>query len=379
MESLKNCKKLGFGFMRLPDKPGTKDLDLEQAKAMVDYYLEKGYTYFDTALPYHGGKSESSLKTCLVDRHPRESFTIATKMTEGFLREDFSAKDMLYQSLENLGVEYVDYYLLHALNRKRMALFDEIKVWDFLQEEKAKGRIRHVGFSFHDKAEVLEQALSAHPEIEFVQLQLNYADWDNDMIQARLCYEIARKHEKPIIVMEPVRGGMLASLVPEAEEIFKNVQADHSISKWALRFVAGLEGVEMVLSGMSNLAQVEENIDTFETFTPLNPQEQQAVKEVVAVLDAIPTIPCTDCKYCVKDCPAQINIPQFFRIMNIHLRHDGLEAPTTNLRGFKFATNKGQPKPSACVACGRCETACPQGIEIIKELVRVKDCYEPLL
>lgn len=375
----KDIKKLGFGFMRLPDKPGTKDIDLEEAKKMVDYYLASGYTYFDTAIPYHGQKSESTLKLCLVDRHPRESYTIATKMTEGFLREDFGIEEMLQASLKNLGVDYVDFYLLHALNRKRMEIFDETKVWDFMKKQKELGVIKHYGFSFHDKAEILEKALTEHPEVDFVQLQLNYADWDNDMIQARQCYEIALKHKKPISIMEPVRGGMLATLPDKATEIFQKARPEDSLAKWALRFCGNLDNIITVLSGMSSLEQVQENVATFDNMEPLTASDKETIAEVVKVLDSMPNIPCTDCKYCVKDCPAQINIPQFFRIMNIHLRHDGEENPVTNLRGFKFATNKGQSKPSACVGCKKCEVSCPQGIQIIKELVKVKNAYEPLL
>lgn len=375
----KDIKKLGFGFMRLPDKPGTKDIDIEASKAMVDYYLKSGYTYFDTAVPYHGQKSESTLKICLTDRYPRDAYTIATKMTEGFLREDYSAEDMLRDSMKNIGVDYVDFYLLHALNRKRMKIFDEIGVWDFMKRMKAEGIIKHYGFSFHDKAEILEQALTEHPDVEFVQLQLNYADWENDMIQARQCYEIALKHNKPITIMEPVRGGMLATLPEQATEVFQKARPEDSLAKWALRFCGSLDNIICILSGMSSLEQVKENVDTFDHMEPLTESDRETLGEVVKILDSMPNIPCTECQYCVKDCPAQINIPRFFKIMNIHLRHDGEDAPVTNLRGFKFATNQGQSKPSACVGCKKCEVSCPQGIKIIEELVKVKNAYEPLL
>lgn len=375
----KELKKLGFGFMRLPQQDGGPEVDIQQTKEMVDLFMERGYTYFDTAVPYLGQRSEVALKAALVDRYPRDRFQIATKLSINFVTEETPKEKLFANSLENIGVDYVDFYLIHAMNKGNAPRYAEMGAWEFVKEMKEAGKIKHFGFSFHDKAEFLDELLTEHPEVEFVQLQLNYADWESNTVQSRLCYEVAQKHKKPVIIMEPVKGGTLATLVPEAEEIFQKVHPEASMASWALKYAASLDNIVTVLSGMSTVEQVKNNLDTMDSFAPLNETERNAVADVVAVLDAIPTIPCTDCKYCVKDCPAQINIPQFFRIMNIHLRHDGLEAPTTNLRGFKFATNKGQPKPSACVACGRCETACPQGIEIIKELVRVKDCYEPLL
>ncbi len=375
----KGIKKLGFGFMRLPDKVDAHEIDVEHTKRMVDHYMKSGYTYFDTAVPYSGQKSESTLKECLVDRYPRESFQIATKLTPSFINENYSIEQMFHDSLKNIGVDYVDFYLFHAMNKSRAVFFEEQNAWQFAQKMKAEGKIKHFGFSFHDKSEVLDEVLTAHPEVEFVQLQLNYADWDNDMIQSRKCYEIAMKYGKPVTIMEPVRGGMLSSLVPQAEEIFKDARPDDSISKWALRFVADLDNVIVVLSGMSTLEQVEENVKTFDTMEPLTDGDKEAIQKVVKILDSMPNIPCTDCKYCVKDCPAKINIPQFFRVMNIHYRHDGADVPPTNLRNFKFAINNGQSRPSACVKCRKCEKSCPQKIEIIKELATVANAYEPML
>lgn len=372
----KDIKKLGFGFMRLPQHPETGEIDIEASKEMVDFYLESGYTYFDTAVPYHGQKSESALKLALTDRYPRESYQIATKMSNGFVGEGETAVDLLYKSLETLGVDYVDFYLLHAMNSKLAEEFDEKGVWEMLLAEKAKGKIKHLGLSFHDKAEVLDQILTAHPEAEFVQLQLNYADWENENIQSRLCYEVALKHKKPIIVMEPIRGGMLSSLPQEATKAFQTARPEDSMAKWALRFCNNLDNVITILSGMSNLEQMKENVHTFDTMEAFTERDKATIEEVCNILDAMPNIPCTDCKYCVKDCPAEINIPRYFSVMNVHLRHDGEESAPCNRWNFNVITEKGGGKPSACVACKKCEEICPQGIEIVKELQRVGKAYE---
>lgn len=373
----KEIKKLGFGFMRLPLLENSQEIDIEQSKKMVDRYLEAGYTYFDTAVPYHGQKSEAALKTCLTDRHPRENYQIATKITAGFVKE--TAEDLFNESLKNIGTDYVDFYLIHAMNRNNFKQYTEFGVFDLVKKLKSEGKIKHYGFSFHDKADALEMILDAHPDMEFIQLQLNYADWENEGIQSRKCYEIAQKYKKPIVVMEPVRGGMLTSLPKEAENTFKAARPEDSLAKWALRYAANLDNVITVLSGMSSLEQMEENLKTFDTMEPLSTKDKETIEKVSEILDQMPNIPCTDCKYCVEGCPVKINIPAFFNIMNNHYRFDGEDGAVSNLGNFKFNTGEGKTMPSACVSCGKCEEICPQGIKIIKELDKVKEAYEPLL
>lgn len=371
----KDLKKLGFGFMRLPLQDGGPEVDLEHTKKMVDLFMERGYTYFDTAVPYLGQRSEVALKAALVDRYPRESFQIATKLSINFVTEETPKEKLFANSLENIGVDYVDFYLIHAMNNGNAQRYADMGAWEFVKEMKEAGKIKHYGFSFHDKAEVLDRLLTEHPEVDFVQLQLNYADWESNTVQSRLCYEVAMKHNKPVTVMEPVKGGTLATLVPKAEEIFQKVHPDATMASWALRYAASLDNIITVLSGMSTVDQVKNNLDTMDAFTPLNEVEQKAVADVVGVLNAIPTIPCTDCKYCVKDCPVSINIPRYFNIMNLHLRYDADQSKASNQNSFNFAA-KNAAKPSACVACGRCEGNCPQNIEIIDELKKIVPLYE---
>lgn len=369
----KDIKKLGFGFMRLPQVDGV--IDIEHTKKMVDKFLEKGYTYFDTAVPYLGQKSEAALRTALVDRYPREQYQIATKLSIQCLGPDMSAEQLFEQSLEILGVEYVDYYLIHAINKTKAQQYEEVGAWELLKEKKAQGKIKHFGLSFHDKPEVLDEILTAHPEAEFVQLQLNYADWENNAVQARRCYEIAVAHGKPIIVMEPVKGGTLSALVPEAESVLKSLKPEDSIASWAVRYCASLDHIITILSGMSTLEQVEDNTTTMDKFTPLTSEEGNAIEKVVEILENIPTIPCTDCKYCTENCPADINIPRYFGIMNLHLRYDADQNTASNINSFRFAS-KNASVPSACVECGTCEKRCPQAIPIIQHLKEMKEIYE---
>ncbi|MFI3253864.1 MAG: aldo/keto reductase [Eubacteriales bacterium] len=371
----KEIKKLGFGFMRLPLLEDSQEIDIEQSKKMVDLYLEKGYTYFDTAVGYLGQRSEIALKTCLTDRYPRESYQIATKMSAHFIEDDLPPEKMFQRSLERIGVDYVDFYLLHAMNRINYEKYKEVGAFSLLQKLKSQGKIKHYGLSFHDRADALEMILEAHPDIEFVQLQLNYADWENPGIQSRKCYEVAQKYKKPVVVMEPVRGGMLTRLPEAAVETFQKAKPEDSLAKWALGYVAQLDNVITILSGMSSLAQVEENCTTFDQMEPFTKADFETIDKVMEIMNALPNIPCTECDYCVKDCPSKINIPLMFRIMNVHLRYDKEGAVASNRGNFNFNT-KGMPLPSACIACQKCEKTCPQGINIIEQLVRVKETYE---
>ena len=367
-----NVKKLGFGLMRLPTLADGK-IDIEQSKTMTDMFLNAGCTYFDTAWIYGGGASECAAKEILVDRYPRESFQLATKL---FMKEGMTtveeAEKMLATSLERTGAGYFDFYLLHSLNRDRVRYYDEHDMWSFIKRKKEEGVLRHVGFSFHDTADILDKFLTDHPDMEFVQLQINYLDWENKSIQSRACYEVARKHGMPIIVMEPVKGGNLANPPESITEILKAADADASPSSWAIRFAASLPGVVTVLSGMSNIEQMADNLSHMTDFTPLNESELAVIEQVRKAFAAIPTIPCTACAYCMKDCPANIAIFDTFRAVNNYRLYTNLEASKAR---YERAT-KEKGKASACIDCGQCEEVCPQRIAIRAELKAAAELFE---
>lgn len=366
-----NIPKLGFGLMRLPMLGD--EVDLEQVKEMVDQFLAKGFTYFDTAYGYLGGKSELAAKAALVDRYPRESFQLATKLPAwASVKTAEEARAMFWTSLDRTGAGYFDFYLLHNVSKERVKVFDQFGIWDFVQDLKTKGLVKHMGFSFHDKADVLDDILTKHPEAEFVQLQINYADWESDSVQSRLCYETARKHGKPVVIMEPVKGGSLATLPDSVSTIFKEADPNASVPSWAIRFAASLEGVVTVLSGMSNRAQMEDNLSYMEHFQPLNEQEYEVIARVQDAMNKIPKIPCTACDYCTKGCPQQIPIPGIFRAMNNYLVYNNLPGAKGN---YGFATNN-KGKASDCVQCGQCESVCPQQIGIMDELTRISGVLE---
>lgn len=363
-----NIPKLGFGLMRLPMIDG--EVDIEQTKQMVDMFLNAGFTYFDTAYGYLDGKSEKAVKTALVERHPRESFQLATKLPAwAGTKNAEEARQMFYTSLERTGAGYFDFYLLHNLGDTRTKAFDDYEIWDFVAELKRQGLVKHVGFSMHDSPEALEKVLQAHPEMEFVQLQINYADWDSSSVRARECYEMARKYGKPVIIMEPVKGGSLANLPESVSRVFEKANPDVTLSSWALRFAASLEGLVTVLSGMSNIEQMQDNLSTMQNFKPLSADEHKVIDAAMDALNAIERIPCTQCGYCTKDCPQHINIPGIFGAMNNALVYGNETGAQGN---YNFATREGG-KASDCLACGQCEAACPQHIDIIE---RLKTCAE---
>ena len=367
-----NIKKLGFGLMRLPTL-ADGSIDIEQSKTMTDMFLRAGCTYFDTAWIYGGGASECAAKQILVDRYPRESFQLATKL---FMKEGMTtveeAEKMLATSLERTGAGYFDFYLLHSLNRDRVRYYDEHDMWSFIKRKKEEGVLRHVGFSFHDTADVLDKFLTDHPDMEFVQLQINYLDWENESIQSRACYEVARKHGMPIIVMEPVKGGNLANPPESITEILRAADATVSPSSWAIRFAASLPGVVTVLSGMSNIAQMEDNLSYMTDFKPLDENEMVVIGKVREAFAAIPTIPCTACAYCMKDCPANIAIFDTFRAVNNYRLYANLGASKSR---YERAT-KEKGKASACIDCGQCEEVCPQRIAIRTELKAAAELFE---
>jgi len=359
-------RKLGFGLMRLPQKDGA--IDVEQVKEMVDLFLEAGFTYFDTAWAYAG--SEDAIRQALVERYPRESFKLATKNAAWIsckTREEAMAQ--FDTSLKQTGAGYFDFYLLHNLGEHRTRYFDDFDMWSFVQEKKKEGLIRHVGFSFHSTPEELEEILKAHPEMEFVQLQINYGDWENPAIQSRACYEMARKYGKPVIIMEPVKGGMLANPPEPVAEIFRKADASASCASWAIRFAASLEGVITVLSGMSNLEQMEDNLSYMKDFTHLSDGEQKTLDEAREALAKIPLIPCTTCNYCAKVCPNAIGISGSFTAMNyLTLYRDPAAAKR---QADWLIGGHGKKAAAECIKCGRCEEVCPQHIQIREELEKV--------
>ncbi len=366
-----DIKKLGFGLMRLPMIGD--DVDMEQTKKMVDLFLSRGFTYFDTAYGYLNGKSEAAVKTALVDRYPRDSFQLATKLPAwAGAKTAEEAQGMFYTSLERTGAGYFDFYLLHNLGDDRTEAFDRFGIWDFVRGLKEKGLIKHLGFSMHDTADALDAVLTAHPEVEFVQLQINYADWESDSIQSRKCYETARRHGKPVIIMEPVKGGSLSALPESVAGIFRKANETASLSSWAVRYAASLPGLITVLSGMSTLEQMEDNLSYMEHFQPLSDQERSVVAQAVQALESIPRIPCTACQYCVKGCPKGIAIPGIFKAMNNYLVYNNLAGAQGN---YGFETRNGG-KATQCIACGQCERVCPQHIHIIDELKRAADTLE---
>ncbi|MEG2206933.1 MAG: aldo/keto reductase [Clostridia bacterium] len=363
--------KLGFGLMRLP--MNGENVDMEQTKQMVDLFMEKGFTYFDTAFGYLGGKSEAAAKEALVDRYPRDSFQLATKLPAWAGAKDADeAKNMFWTSLKRTGAGYFDFYLLHNLGGPRTQVFDDFGIWAFLAEQKAAGLIRHLGFSFHDKADVLEGILNAHPEMEFVQLQINYADWESEDVQSRRCYEVARAHGKPVIIMEPVKGGSLANLPDAVAQPMRDFAPESSLPSWALRFAASQEGIITVLSGMSTLEQMKDNLRSMSSFTPLSKEERGVLAQVQEKLRAVERIPCTDCRYCMKGCPQGVKIAPIFAAMNQYLMFNHLQGAKGS---YSWETRDGG-KASACIACGQCEDACPQHIQIIKELHKAAEILE---
>ena len=350
-------KNFGFGMMRLPMVG--EEVDIPLTTRMVDAFLSAGFNYFDTAHPYIQGKSELAIKECLTSRYPRDRYVLANKLSGGCFETEAEILPFFQNQLEACGVAYFDFYLLHAVSAKRDELYTRTRSYEIVKELKAQGKIRHMGFSFHDSADFLDRFLTAHPEMEFVQIQFNYADYEDPKVESRKCYEVCRKHGKPVVIMEPVRGGSLVNLPQEALEMM-----DGSPASYAIRYAAGFPGVAMVLSGMSDMAQMADNLSFMTDFVPLSEKEQQIVAHARTLYQAQHRIPCTACRYCVDGCPAGIPIPEVFALFN------------------QTKTEEGQPgqdyaalpvKANACIECGQCEAACPQHLHIrrlLKEAVK---------
>lgn len=361
-------KNFGFGLMRLPllDQKDVTAIDEQQLCRMVDRFLEQGFTYFDTAYFYHQNTSELAVKKTLVERHPRESYLLADKMPTFLVERPEDYQKYFEEQLKRCGVDYFDYYLLHTLKEELYTKTKEYGGFAFGQKLKDEGKIQHFGFSFHDTPEVLDQILTEQPSVEFVQLQINYIDWESEQVRARECYEAARKHGKPVIVMEPVRGGGLAKVPEEAERIMKACRPDLSIPSWAVRFAASLDGVMMVLSGMSDMAQLEDNTSYMRDFVPLNGEEKEIIQKVSEIIRNRTAVPCTACRYCVDDCPKRIPLPEIFSLYNEQERTR--DVYTHKVAYEKLVAEEGNGKASQCVKCKRCEGHCPQHIEITKWL-----------
>lgn len=363
--------KLGFGLMRLPESED-KVIDLEQVCQMVDKFIEKGGTYFDTAYVYHEGNSEKIVKKALVERYPRESFTLATKLPAWEMKTIDDVERIFNEQLERTGAGYFDYYLLHAIEKKHAVVYDKYDCYKWALEKKAQGLIKHVGFSFHDDAEFLDEILTKYPEMEFVQLQINYLDWEDSHVQSRACYEVSVKHNIPVIVMEPVKGGTLAQLPEKAAAILKTKNADVSMASWAMRFCGTLDNVKMILSGMSNMEQVEDNLKTMVDFKPLSEEEKEAVSAATEAYLSYPTVQCTTCRYCEPGCPVTIKIPDMIRSLNTTKLYGVNEQAVTMHDNFAKEGNLA----SACVECGQCESVCPQHLNIMEILKEISDVFE---
>ena len=362
-------KNFGFGCMRLPMIG--EEVDIEQTKQMVDAFLDAGFNYFDTAHGYIQGKSEKALKTCLTSRYPREKYILTDKLTANYFKTEADIRPFFESQLEICGVEYFDFYLMHAQGLVNYDHFKECRAYETAFALKKEGKIRHVGISFHDRAEVLERILTEYPEIEVVQIQFNYVDYDDPGVQSRLCYEVCRRHNKPVLVMEPVKGGSLVKLPDNAAAVLRNAAPDEPLAAWALRFAASLPGVLTVLSGMSTPEQVEENVHTMRAFRPVGAEERAALDHVRAILDGIPTVPCTDCRYCLKSCPQGVRIPAALASLNILALYGDEHRAQEN-----YDWNASAGPASSCIACGVCEGVCPQRIGIVRELARAAGLFE---
>mgnify|MGYP003289080280 CR=1 FL=1 len=366
-----DISKLGFGLMRLPEKDG--EVDHEHVCRMVDKYMSAGMNYFDTAYVYHSGKSEVAVRECIVKRYPRDSFALATKLPAWCMNSKEDRDRIFNEQLERTEAGYFDFYLLHSLeDGNNYDKYEEYDCFNWALEKKREGKIIHFGFSFHGTPELLEQVLDKHPEVEFVQIQLNYADWKNPLVQSGALYEILRRRNIPMIIMEPVKGGTLASLMPELEQKMKSFRPEKSIASWALRFVGSLPGIVTILSGMSNDEQMIENISTFTDFEPLSDKEKELIGEVHEVMYNSPLVGCTGCRYCCDGCPSEIKIPEMMRILNTVRMYKEDWRASIFYRGI--TENSG--KASDCVKCGQCEGVCPQHLSIIELLEELSEHYD---
>ena len=373
------AKKLGFGLMRLPlvNKDDPSDIDIEHTKKMVDMFLERGFTYFDTAWMYCAFNSENAARQALVERYPRDNYTLATKLHSGFIQTEADRDKVFNEQLKKTGVDYFDYYLIHDVNIHSIEIYNRLNVFDWILDKRAAGLVKHAGFSFHDSPELLDKVLSEHPEMEFVQIQLNYLDYDSPAIRSRECYEVATKHGVPIIIMEPIKGGTLIDMPKEIIDMYKEYNPDASVASWAIRFAASHDNVKMVLSGMSNMEQLEDNTSYMQDFVQLNDDEKKLIKKAVNILNSSIAIPCTGCSYCTDGCPVRIAIPKYFSLYNAEKQDnpDGKKGWTPQGEYYNNLA-KSFGKASACVGCKQCENICPQHLKVTDYLAMVAEQFE---
>ncbi|MBR1832169.1 MAG: aldo/keto reductase [Ruminiclostridium sp.] len=363
--------KLGFGLMRLPEKDGA--INYDEVCKMVDKYMSAGLNYFDTAYVYHGGRSEVAARECVVKRYPRDSFYLATKLPAWELKTEEDRDRIFDIQRERAGVDYFDYYLLHSIEEGgNYNTYERLNCFEWGVKKREEGKIKHFGFSFHGSPALLEKLLDDHPEVEFVQIQLNYADWDNPVIASGKLYEILHERNIPIIVMEPVKGGTLASPVPEIIGLFNVERPGASAASWALRFVGSLPGVMTILSGMSNDAQMTDNISTFTDFEPISEKEKEVIEKAKDIMLGKPTIGCTSCRYCCDGCPQGIKIPDVFSLVN------AVRVYGNDWRAKNFYNSHIAPVSRAgdCIACGQCEGVCPQHLPIIELLKAASEQFD---
>ncbi len=370
---LTRMPKIGFGLMRLPETDGV--IDIDKVCKMVDSYMEAGFTYFDTAYVYHGGNSEKAVKEAIVKRHPRDSFTIATKLPAWCIHSYEDRDKIFNEQLERCGVDFFDFYLLHSIeDGNNYDTYEKYDCFNWGIKKREEGKIKHLGFSYHGTPELLVKVLDKHPEIEFVQIQLNYADWDNKIVHSGELYQILADRNIPIIVMEPCKGGKLANHDDECQAILKGVRPDKSIASWAFRYVGSLPGVTTILSGMSTQDQLEDNMNTFRNFEPLSDEEKEAIEKVKEVMFRIELVGCTACRYCVDGCPMKIAIPDVISAVNTKRKFPDDIRPNFFYGGL--VERDGNGKASACIGCGQCEGVCPQHLPIISIMKEAAEKFE---
>ena len=370
------AKKLGFGCMRLPllNPADQASFDKEQLKRMVDTFIERGFTYFDTAWMYHNFQSEEVLKEVLVQRYPRDKFTITSKLPIMMIYTEAKQRETFERQLQKVGVDYFDYYLVHSLNENTYKNAVKLHSFEYLQQLKAQGKIKHMGISFHDSAELLDRILTEHPEIELVQIQLNYVDWNSDSIQSGKCYEVICKHNKPVVVMEPIKGGTLANVPEEVKSMFKQSEPDLSVASWAIRFAASQPQVMMVLSGMTSYEQLDDNNSYMQDFKPLSEDQMALTTKAAEIINSTIAVPCTACRYCVKGCPKKIAIPEYFSLYNQKKRF-GKKGFVTEVAYYNnLIVDHG--KASECIECKKCEKICPQHIKVSEVMKDVAKEFE---
>ena len=370
--------KLGMGLMRLPlmDENDQTSIDYEEVNKMVDAYMDAGFDHFDTAFVYHEGVGEAAFRKCVVERYPRESFKIATKLPLFVITEESQLEPIFAQQLENCGVEYFDYYMLHNVSGFTENAWKNVDLYSFIQKKKEEGYIKHIGISTHGNAEFLEEILFDHPELEFVLLQINYLDWEDEGIESRKCLEVARKYNKQVMIMEPYKGGFLADVPEEAEKIMKEYNPNRSVVSWAMRFVANIEDVEVVLTGASNLEQLESNIQEFNDADPLNDEEMEIISQVSEIINSNITVDCTKCRYCVDTCPEDIDIAKIFDLYNKHKLLEMDEWTPFGNAYLNYSKLDGVGIASDCIECENCIEECPQQINIPEVLKDVAKTFE---